>query len=478
MSVFLLLLLLCIIIGLLSGFPVAFVLGGGSLLVAFLANAFGMFDVSFLQALPNRIYGIMTSDLLIAVPLFVFMGIMLERSKVAEELLEGMAKAMCKIHAGLGISVVLVGTLLAASTGIVGATVVAMGLISLPTMLKAGYHPRIAAGTICAAGTLGQIIPPSIALILLSDQISSAHQNTQMRLGSLAFSPISIADIFVGALIPGLMLVVAYIAWLVIYGMLWPENTPCPKKRRKDTLSLSELFRTLLPPLMLIVAVLGSILSGMTTATESAAIGAIGAMLLAATRRKLNWENLTHVVHKTAKVTSMIFTILIGATIFSLVFRGFGGDDAVHHLLTHIPGGLLTVMFVTMVAIFLLGFFLDFIEIIFVVVPIVAPILLAMGADPIWLAVMIALNLQTSFLTPPFGFSLFYLRGVASKKVLTSDIYRGVLPFVMIQILVLMMVALFPKVTTWLPEVIYGTDASSIPETLPGSMPATSIIDF
>lgn len=479
MDIFLLLLLLCVAAGLLSGFPVAFVLGGASLLVAFIGNSFGMFDLGYLSALPNRIYGIMTNDLLIAVPLFVFMGIMLERSKIAEELLEGMAKAMRRIHSGLGLSVIAVGALLAASTGIVGATVVAMGLISLPTMLKAGYHPRIATGAICAAGTLGQIIPPSIALILLSDQISNAHQTAQMTLGSLSFSPISIADIFVGALIPGLLLVVAYMGWLIIYGKLWPENTPCPKARKNQKLSLAELFKTLLPPLFLIIVVLGSILSGVTTATESAAIGAIGAMILSAFRKKLTKENIIDVVRNTTKVTSMIFTILIGATIFSLVFRGFGGDDAIHHFLTHLPGGLFTVMCVTMLAMFLLGFFLDFIEIIFVVVPIIAPILLKMGADPIWLAIMIALNLQTSFLTPPFGFSLFYLRGVAPKSVLTKDIYYGIIPFVAIQLVVLLALAIFPTLATWLPELAYGTNAQTIPATLPPTQHITpSGIDF
>lgn len=467
MSLLLVLLLVVVILGLISGFPVAFVLGGASLLVAFIGSATGVFDLWYLSALPNRIYGIMSNDLLIAVPIFVFMGVMLERSKIAEELLEGMALAMKKSRSGLGLSVMIVGALLAASTGIVGATVVTMGLISLPTMLRAGYHPRIATGTICAAGTLGQIIPPSIVLILLGDQISNAHQTAQMELGSLSFSPISIADIFIGALGPGILLVLLYMGWLILYGKLWPKNIPIKQDKNSKNISFQQILKTLLPPLFLIIAVLGSILSGVATATESASVGAVGAMILAASRKMLNIENLKNVVRSTAKVSSMVFTILIGATIFSLVFRGFGGDDVVHDFLTNLPGGLFTVMLVTMLVMFILGFFLDFIEIIFVVVPIVAPILLKMGADPIWLAVMIAINLQTSFLTPPFGFALFYLRGVAPKKVQTIDIYKGIIPFVAIQVIVLLMLAIFPNMATFMPEIVYGTDATAVPSVLP-----------
>jgi tripartite ATP-independent transporter DctM subunit len=465
MDILLLILLVGVIGGLLAGFPVAFVLGGVSLIAASAGDALGIFDMSYLSALPNRIYGIMTNELLLAVPLFVFMGVMLERSKIAEELLQGMAASLGKMRSGLGLSVMIVGALMAASTGIVGATVVTMGLISLPTMLRSGYNPRIATGTICAAGTLGQIIPPSIVLILLGDQISSAHQTAQMRLGNIAPEPVSIADIFVGALVPGIILVLLYMVWLVVFGKLWPDEMPPMKRTKKVT--FRELWHTLFPPLLLIVVVLGAILTGVTTATEAAAVGAMGAIVLAATRKMLNRQNLMEVVHTTAKVTCMVFAILIGATVFTLVFRGFGGDDLIHTILVNLPGGLLTVMLLVMLVMFLLGFFLDFIEIIFVVVPIVAPILLSMGANPVWLAVMIAMNLQTSFLTPPFGFALFYLRGVAPKSVKTSDIYKGVIPFVCIQGVMLLILALEPKLVTTLPDLIYGVNSVPPPPTLP-----------
>jgi tripartite ATP-independent transporter DctM subunit len=455
MDSLLIIMLITLAAGLLSGYPVAFVLAGVSLIFAVIGSVAGVFDMAFLHAFPNRIYGIMNNDLLIAVPLFVFMGVMLERAKIAEELLEGMSRSLGKMRSGLGVSVVLVGALLAASTGIVGATVVTMGLISLPTMLKSGYNSKISTGTICAAGTLGQIIPPSIVLILLGDQISSAYQTSQMKMGNLSPEPVSIADLFVGALAPGLLLVLAYMLWLVIYAKIWPNEVPAARFRKK--ISKARIFKTLLPPLLLIVVVLGSILTGLATATESAAVGAVGSMILAASRKQFNFANVQNVCRETAKVSSMVFTILIGAAMFTLVFRGFGGDDVIHGLLGDLPGGLLGAMLVTMVVMFLLGFFLDFIEIVFVVVPIVAPILLTLGADPIWLAIMIAINLQTSFLTPPFGFALFYLRGVAPKSVLTSDIYKGIIPFVVIQILMLCMLAAAPSLATKLPELIYGS---------------------
>lgn len=448
-----------IIIGLLSGYPVAFVLGGISFLTALLGISLGAFDIAYIQAFPNRIYGIMNNDLLIAIPLFVFMGVMLERAKIAEELLETMSRIFGELRAGLGISVMLVGTLLAASTGIVGATVITMGLISLPTMLKNGYNPRIAVGTICAAGTLGQIIPPSIVLILLGDQISNAHQTAQMKLGNFSPDPVSVADLFVGAIIPGLGLIICYILWLLLYSTLKPADVPAISKQKK--VNYLQVIKVIFPPLMLIISVLGSILSGLATATESASVGAMGAILLSIHRKKFTLENLSEVVHATTKVTAMVFTILIGAAMFSLVFRGLGGDGIVHNFLTNLPGGLMMAMLVTMVIMFLLGFFLDFIEIILVVVPIVAPILLLMGADPIWLAIMIAINLQTSFLTPPFGFALFYLRGVAPKSVTTIDIYKGAIPFVAIQILVLIMLATTPSLATWLPNKVYNNDTLS-----------------
>ena len=446
--------------GLLMGFPVAFTLSGVALLAALLGNAFDIFELVFVAALPNRMYGIMTNDLLIAVPLFVFMGVMLERSKLAEELLETMALVLGGVRAGLGVAVTVVGGLLAASTGIVGATVVTMGLLSLPTMLKRGYAASVACGSICAAGTLGQIIPPSIVLILLGDQISAAYQQAQLAKGNFAPEPVSVADLFVGALLPGLGLVVLYILWQIIYATIYPEKMPSIPLEERSAIKRGELigrvFRVLLPPLFLIVLVLGSILIGVATPTEAAGVGAMGAMLLAASRRQLTRKNLTDVTRSTAKITAMVFVILIGAQLFSLVFRGFGGDDMVAELLESLPGGVFTVMFLTMALIFLLGFFLDFIEICFVVIPIVGPAILMMDVNPVWFAIMIAVNVQTSFLTPPFGFSLFYLRGVAPPEVKTMDIYRGVIPFVFIQLGMLGILALVPGLATWLPQVVYG----------------------
>lgn len=462
----LIIMLITVMLGLLSGFPVAFVLAGVALIFGLFGVSMDIFDIAYISAIPNRIYGIMTNDLLIAVPLFVFMGVMLERAKIAEELLEGMASTFGEIKAGLGISVMIVGTLLAASTGIVGATVVTMGLISLPTMLKTGYCKHLSTGSICAAGTLGQIIPPSIVLILLGDQISNANQTAQLKLGNLSPDPISIADLFMGAIVPGLLLVTLYISWLLLYSKIYPNRMPA--KKHENTKTKTHLLATLLPPLLLIFIVLGSILSGIATATESAAVGAVGAMILAATRKQLNKANVSNVVIQTTKVSCMVFTILIGAAMFTLVFRGYGGDDIVHDILTGLPGGIFTVMLVTMLIMFILGFFLDFIEIIFVVVPIIAPVLLVMGADPIWLAIMIAINLQTSFLTPPFGFALFYLKGVAPKEVLSTDIYRGIIPFVCIQLLMLCILAAIPQLSTWLPHSIYGTNNQILDESLDG----------
>ena len=442
------------------GFPVAFTLSGVALLAALLGNAFNIFELVFVAALPNRMYGIMTNDLLIAVPLFIFMGVMLERSKLAEELLETIALLLSGVRAGLGIAVTLVGGLLAASTGIVGATVVTMGLLSLPTMLKRGYAATVACGSICAAGTLGQIIPPSIVLILLGDQISAAYQQAQLAKGNFAPEPVSVADLFVGALLPGLGLVLLYISWQFVYATIYPEKMPSIPAEERAKIGRGEMMgrvvRVLLPPLFLIVLVLGSILVGLATPTEAAGVGAMGAMLLAATRGQLTRKNLTHVMQTTAKITAMVFVILIGAQLFSLVFRGFGGDDMVAELLESLPGGVFTAMFLTMALIFFLGFFLDFIEICFVVIPIVGPAILAMDVNPVWFAIMIAVNVQTSFLTPPFGFSLFYLRGVAPPEVTTMDIYRGVVPFVFIQLGMLCILALIPELATWLPKVVYG----------------------
>ncbi|MCU0834876.1 MAG: TRAP transporter large permease subunit [Chromatiaceae bacterium] len=453
------LLFLAVGLVLLLGYPVALALGGTALAFAFLGEAMGLFDPAFLAALPNRIYGVMTNETLIAVPLFVFMGVMLERSRVAESLLDTMAMLFGPLRGGLGISVTVVGMLLAASTGIVGATVVTMGLLSLPTMLRRNYDPAVAAGTICASGTLGQIIPPSIVLVLLGDVLSGAYQQAQLDMGIFSPETVSVGDLFVGALIPGLVLVALYVLYLIGVAWLRPQAVPAiPATER--TIPVAVLWRrvilVLVPPLVLIVAVLGSILGGLATPTEAASVGAMGAILLAAVRRQLRLKTLREVVRQTTLVTSMVFLIFIGAAIFSLVFRGFGGDELVEELLTGLPGGMVTAVALVMLVMFLLGFILDFIEITFVVVPIVAPVLLAMGLDPVWLGVMMAINLQTSFLTPPFGFALFYLRGVAPPEVKTVQIYRGVVPFILIQLLMLGTLALWPGLATWLPGQVYG----------------------
>jgi tripartite ATP-independent transporter DctM subunit len=503
----------------LLGFPVAFTLAGTALIFAGIGWALGVFDPSFFGFFPNRIYGVMTNEVLIAVPLFVFMGVMLERSKVAEELLDAMGQLFGNLRGGLGISVSVVGALLAASTGIVGATVVTMGLLSLPTMLRRGYDPALACGSICAAGTLGQIIPPSIVLVVLGDQISNAHQEAQRALGNWAPEPVSVGDLFAGALIPGLTLVGLYILYQAITAILRPGTSPAvPRGAAYADDIVRRLTHALIAPMVLIVAVLGSILAGVATPTEAAGVGAIGATLLAGERltrgrplpiygaalglvgllvltsfvdlritraaipvadqvgialaallclllmfgllvalgRAYQDGTLVEVMRATARITSMVFVIVIGAQLFSLVFRGFGGDDMVHEFLTGLPGGALGAMIVVMALMFVMGFFLEFIEITFVVVPIVGPVLLLLGLDPVWLGIMIAMNLQTSFLTPPFGFALFYLRGVAPPEVTTLHIYRGVVPFVAIQLFMLVVLAVFPGLATWLPRAIFG----------------------
>lgn len=458
---------------LLFGYPVALSLGGTALAFAAIGLLLpDVFDPTFLQALPNRIYGIMTNQTLIAVPLFVFMGVMLERSKVADDLLGTMADLFGNLRGGLGISVILVGMLLAASTGIVGATVVTMGMLSLPIMLKRGYHPSIATGTICAAGTLGQIIPPSIILILLGDVLSAAYQQAQLNMGIFAPETLSVGDLFVGALIPGLLLVLFYILYIIAVGIfrhdLIPDVTP-NKSTHNESIFLKTI-KALLPPLLLIIAVLGSILTGAATPTEAAAVGAVGALILAMAKKELTLAVLRDVVYSTTQVTSMIFFIFIGAAIFSLVFRGYGGDELIEEFLLGIaennsdsflaqilPEGAFGPVLIVMLVMFLLGFILDFIEITFVVVPIIAPILLTMGVDPVWLGIMIAINLQTSFLTPPFGFALFYLRGVAPESVKTTDIYKGIVPFIIIQLLMLIALAYWPELATWLPQEVFKT---------------------
>jgi len=445
-----------VFIVLLMGYPVAISLAGTALAFAFAGNYFGTFDDAFLEALPNRLFGIIENDTLVAVPLFVFMGVMLEKSKVAEGLLENMSKLFGTLPGGLGFSVILVGMLMAASTGIVGATVVTMGLLSLPTMLKRNYDPALACGTICASGTLGQIIPPSIVLVLLGDVISSAYQQAQLDMGIFSPETISVGDLFAGALIPGIILVILYMLYLASVAFFKPSACPPLPKQTSDSGLFIDLAKGLFPPLILIVAVLGSIIGGVATPTEAASVGAMGATLLAYLKKQLSIKQLKAVSQSTTQVTSMVFFILIGASLFSLVFRGFGGDELIEELLSDLPGGVFGAMLVVMLVMFLLGFVLDFIEITFVVVPIVAPILLAMGISPVWLGIMIALNLQTSFLTPPFGFALFYLRGVAPPAIKTSQIYKGVAPFIAIQLLLLGFLAAWPELATWLPGVIYG----------------------
>ncbi|MBM3516794.1 MAG: TRAP transporter large permease subunit [Alphaproteobacteria bacterium] len=504
---------------LMAGFPVAFTLGGTAIFFAALGGLLGVFDGAFLGALTQRIFGTMTNEVLTAVPLFVFMGVMLERSRVAEDLLDTMGSLFGTLRGGLGISVMLVGALMAASTGIVGATVVTMGLLSLPTMLRRGYDPRLAAGTVAAAGTLGQIIPPSIILVLLGDVMSSAYQEAQLSLGNFSPDTVTVGDLFAGALIPGLALVGLYIVYQVVLAWLRPLSSPAVPREADATARgiWPRVVAALIPPAVLIIAVLGSILAGIATPTEAAAVGAVGSLLLAGARvtndprpvyaagaallallvlteiadlrlgrdivsasdraatvaaaalclvlawgiavslwRVSRGTVLTEVMRSTTVISAMVFVILFGAALFSLVFRGLGGDEFVHSVLTGLPGGAVGAMAMVMLVMFILGFFIDFIEIIFIVVPVVAPVLLVMGIDPVWLGVMMGLNLQTSFLTPPLGFALFYLRGVAPPEVTTLHIYRGVAPFIALQLLALLLLALLPGLATWLPAELFG----------------------
>ncbi len=451
------LLFVTVVLVLLAGFPVAFTLGGTALIFAGIGILGGTFNEALLLGLPNRVFGIMSNETLVAVPLFVFMGVTLERARIAEELLETLSALFGAVRGGLGVSVTLVGMLLAASTGIVGATVVTMGLLSLPTMLKRGYSPEIATGTICASGTLGQIIPPSIILVMLGDVMTTAYQQAQLEMGTFSPKTVSVGDLFAGALLPGLLLVLLYVAYILAVALFRPQLMPAHEQAAGERVSIVRVLRALAPPLVLILAVLGSILAGLATPTEAAGVGGMGALLLALLRRALNLARLRDIMRSTLRISSMVFLILIGASIFSLVFRGYGGDDGVRAVLEALPGGVLGAVVVVMLVMFLLGFVLDFIEITFVVVPIVGPVLLAMGLDPVWLGIMIALNLQTSFLTPPFGFALFYLRGVAPPAVTTAHIYRGAIPFVVIQLFALLLIAAFPDLVTWLPQKIYGS---------------------
>jgi tripartite ATP-independent transporter DctM subunit len=441
---------------LLAGFPVAFSLAGTALIFAAVGILTGTFEGAFLGAIPNRLYGDMTNMTLVAVPLFVFMGVLLEKSNLAQDLLSNMAEVIGGFRGSLAISVIFVGALIAASTGIVGATVIAMGLISLPVMLSRQYDPSLSAGTICATGTLGQIIPPSIALVILGDVLSAAYQQSQLSVGNFSARTVSVGDLFMGAIIPGLLLVISYALYVVIRAYLSPKMAPA----QEITIVSGRwkiMLTSLLPPFVLITSVLGSILLGIATPTEAAGVGAFGAVLLAVSKSSLTRKNLTEAVETTTEITAMVFMILLGSSIFSLVFRGFGGDDLITSIFAELPGGAFGAVLVVMVIIFLLGFILDFIQITLVVVPIVGPALLMLGVDPIWLGIMIAINLQTSFLTPPFGFALFYLRGVAPDSLATKDIYRGVIPFILIQLGVLIALAIFPELVTALPEAVYGS---------------------
>ncbi|HEY5167755.1 MAG TPA: TRAP transporter large permease subunit [Pseudolabrys sp.] len=439
---------------LMAGYPVALTLAGVSLIFAVLGHMLGAMNFAIFGALPQRIFGVMTNDVLLALPMFVFMGVMLERSRIAEDLLERMGRLFGTLRGGLGLSVIVVGALLAASTGIVGATAVTMGLIVLPAMMRHGYDPRLAAGTVAASATLAQMIPPSTVLVLLGDQLNNAYQSAQLAQGKFAPNVISVSDLFAGAILPGLLLVGLYLAFLVAMALLRPNS--CPAVGMPETRSSTGLLEALLAPVLLIVAVLGSILFGVATPTEAAAVGAVGAMLLAARKAKFA-ALLMPVVEKTTQITSMIFLILIGATLFSLVFRALGGDDMVHRALTDLPGGAAGAVLAVMLAMFLLGFVMDAFEIVFVVVPIVAPALLKLpGIDPVWLGIMMAMNLQTSYMHPPLGPTLFYLRGVAPPEITTRHIYVGIIPFVLIQLFALVVLWFLPGLATMLPHALYG----------------------
>jgi len=447
------LMVVAVIAALMAGYPVALTLAGVSLAFAVVGHALGAMDFGILGALPQRIIGVMANDVLLAIPLFIFMGVMLEQSRIAEDLLERMGRLFGRLRGGLGFSVVLVGALLAASTGIVGATAVTMGLIMLPAMMRLGYDPRLAAGTVAASATLAQIIPPSTVLVVLGDQLNNAYQSAQLAQGKFAPSVVSVSDLFAGAILPGLLLVALYLAYLIVVAVLSPAR--CPAVIATEA-TKGGLLESLLAPVALIVAVLGSILYGVATPTEAASVGAVGAIALAARKARLA-DLLRPVVDKTTQITAMIFLILIGATAFSLVFRALGGDDMVHRSLSHLPGGADGAVLAVMLAIFLLGFVMDAFEIIFVVVPIVAPVLLTMpGIDPVWLGIMMAVNLQTSYMHPPLGPTLFYLRGVAPPQITTRHIYVGIIPFVLIQLFALVVLWSLPGLATALPHALYG----------------------
>ena len=431
MTVWIVLMFLSLMLMLMLGYPVAFTLGAIALLFG---GVFLGFD--FFHLLPLRIWGVMTNFTLLAVPLFIFMGIVLDKSGLAEDLLETMGLLFGRLRGGLAVSVVVVGALLAATTGVVGATVVTMGIIALPTMLRRNYSRQLSTGTIAAAGTLGQIIPPSIVLILLGDVMG-----------------VPVGRLFIGAVVPGMLLVALFLVYISVHAWLRPEVAPAITAETDENI-VRKVFLTLLPPLILVVGVLGSIFFGIASPTESAAVGALGALLLAALHGQLSLDRLNDAMRLTTRLTSMVFLILIGATAFGLVFRGMGGDHLVLDVMTNLPGGTLGFLVASMLLIFLLGFFLDFLQICFIVVPILAPIAAGMDVDLLWLAVLIAINLQTSFLTPPFGFSLFYLKAVAPKEIRIQHIYQGIVPFISIQVGTIILLCLFPILVTWLPDLM------------------------
>jgi tripartite ATP-independent transporter DctM subunit len=458
---FAILLVVAICIALFAGYPVAFTLGGFSLLFAVVGSALDIFSFGFLGALPQRLFGVMTNEVLLAIPLFIFMGVMLERSRIAEDLLETMGRLFGSLRGGLGISVIVVGVLLAAAKGVVGATTATMGLIVLPAMLRFGYDPRLAAGIVAATATLAQIFPPATVLVLLGDQLANAYQAAQLSKGIFAPASVTVSDLFAGAIVPGFTLVALYMLYVIAVAFISPKSAPAipPDPDVPRGLALvRRLVAAMVAPLALILAVLGSILGGIATPTEAASVGAVGAVLLAALRGEgALWRALVSTVMKTAQMTSMIFVILIGATMFGLVFRGFGGDDLVHRALSDLPGGTNGAILAVMVAMFLLGFVMDAFEIIFVIVPIVGPILLAMpGVDPVWLGILMAMNLQTSYIHPPLGPTLFFLRGVAPPEITTRHIYIGIIPFVAIQLAALVVLWFVPQLATALPRALYG----------------------
>lgn len=421
------------------GYPVAFALGGVAILFGLIGIALGVFSPVFLTAMPERIFGIMNNFTLLAIPYFIFMGAMLEKSGIAEDLLETMGSLFGRIRGGLAVAVVVVGALLAATTGVVAATVVTMGLISLPTMLRYGYNKDLASGVIAASGTLGQIIPPSIVLVVLADQLG-----------------ISVGDLFLGSVIPGLMMAGAFVVHVLAIAFFRPDLAPALPAELIEIRGKALFFKiikVMLPPLALILLVLGSIFFGVATPTEAGALGCFGAMILAAIKGQLKLEGLRDVCDRTLRTTSMVIFILLGSTAFSLVFRGLRGDRFIFNALTNLPGGEIGFLLVSMITIFILGFFIDFFEIAFIVVPLFAPIAQQIGIDLVWYGVIIGANMQTSFLTPPFGFALFYLRGVAPKEITTGNIYRGVIPFIVLQLLVLVAIIAFPQLVSWLPSV-------------------------